>query len=138
MKKYINLVLVIIWMSVIFIMSSFNATESTEQSNTIVLWICNLLSISNTHIVTLIVRKLAHFSEYFILGVLLYNLVKSFGKKAIFAVIICIIYAISDEVHQCFIPGREGKVIDVLIDTFGGTVGIYLIKTYTYLTKSKK
>ena len=138
MKKYLSLILVITWMIVIFVMSSFGSSESTEQSSTIVIFISNLFNINNIHILTIIVRKLAHFTEYFILGILLCNLMNCYGKKAIYAIVICIIYAISDEVHQYFVPGRDCRIIDVIIDSFGGIVGYFVIKTYTYLTKSKK
>lgn len=82
-----------------------------------------------------IVRKGAHFSEYFVLGALVMNAMKTSKvprfKAFIFSVLICILYAISDEVHQLFVPGRGAQMIDVMIDSAGAIAGIgciFLIK----------
>ena len=127
MKKRINILLVILWMILIFIMSSFNSTESSNQSNFIVDIITNLFNITNINLLSLIIRKLAHFTEYFILGILIYNLIHSYNKKIYIAIIICVLYAISDEIHQLFVPGRSCQLLDILIDTMGSIVGIYLL-----------
>ena len=63
-------------MVVIFVMSSFDANESSSQSGVIVTFIGNLLNISDLDTLSFVVRKIAHFSEYFILGVFVYNLIK--------------------------------------------------------------
>ncbi len=48
-----------------------------------------------------------------------------YGYKGIaFALLVCVLYAISDEVHQMFVPGRGPGIKDVLIDSVGATVGI--------------
>lgn len=116
-------------------MSSFNSTESSNQSNFIVNIIANIFNINNISILSLIVRKLAHFTEYFILGLLVYNLIYSNQKKACFAIIICVLYAISDEIHQLFVPGRSCQVLDVIIDSSGSLLGIILLYIYKYRHK---
>lgn len=126
-KKKINLILVFIWMTLIFVMSSFNSTESGNQSNFIVNIISNILNINNIELLSLIIRKLAHFTEYFILGILVYNLVDRNNKKAYNAIIICILYAISDEIHQIFVPGRSCQLLDMTIDSTGSITGIFLL-----------
>ena len=73
MKKTINLLLIILWMIFIFVMSSFNANDSANQSNIIVHFISYVFNINNLELLSFIVRKLAHFSEYLILGILIYN-----------------------------------------------------------------
>ncbi|MBZ4647637.1 MAG: phosphotransbutyrylase [Clostridia bacterium] len=75
-----------------------------------------------------IVRKYAHFTSYLVLGLLMMNgfrrsRVKGF-RGFIFSFVFCILYAISDEVHQLFVPGRGVQVTDVLIDSIGAFVGI--------------
>ena len=135
MHKRISILLVITWMIFIFIMSSFNSTESSNQSNFIVNIIANIFNINNISILSLIVRKLAHFTEYFILGLLVYNLIYSNQKKAYFAIIICVLYAISDEIHQLFVPGRSCQVLDVIIDSSGSLLGIILLYIYKYRHK---
>ena len=119
MKKSISILLVILWMIFIFIMSSFNSTESSNQSNFIINIIINIFNINTTEILSLIIRKLAHFTEYFILGILVYNMIYNLNKKKYISIIICILYAISDEIHQLFVVGRSCNIIDILIDNFG-------------------
>ena len=62
-------------------------------------------------------------------------------NKIIYTVIIGAIYAISDEFHQSFIPGRSGQASDVFLDTLGTTVGglliLLIIKTVKKLKKNK-
>ena len=130
MKKKINLILVIIWMTFIFIMSNFDANESSNQSNYIVNIMSNIFNITNTDMLTFIIRKLAHFTEYLILGILVYNFIKNYDKKNYISIIICMIYAISDEVHQIYVPGRSFQIRDIIIDTLGAIIGILIISKY--------
>jgi VanZ family protein len=51
---------------------------------------------------------------------------------------ICFLYAISDELHQAFIPGRNGNPIDVLIDTAGAAFGLLIIIVFFKLTKKTR
>ena len=83
MKK-INLVLLVFWLILIFVMSSFNATESSNQSGSIVTFIGNILNIDNLEFLSLLIRKLAHFTEYFILGILTINCFKDYKSKNIY------------------------------------------------------
>lgn len=132
MKKYISILLVIIWMFVIFMMSSFNGDVSSSQSNFIVDFIVSVFNISNIDIISLIVRKSAHYMEYLILGLLVINMfsVLDIDKRYVISIIICIIYAISDEVHQIFVDGRCFMIRDILIDSTGVLSGIYLYKLF--------
>ena len=50
-----------------------------------------------------------------------------FNFKGQYSLIIGVIYAISDEIHQCFTPGRGPLVTDVIIDTMGVLLGILLV-----------
>ena len=71
-----------------------------------------------------VVRKTAHFTIYFLLGLFFCSFLKEFdltNKKVIlYTVIFVFLYACSDEIHQLFISGRSGEILDVLIDTLGG------------------
>ena len=127
MKKILNISLLIIWMIFIFVMSSFSATESTNQSNIIVTIISSTINISNPHLLTVTIRKLAHLIEYLILGILSYNVFKKSNKNIHISTLVCFLYAISDEIHQIFIPGRSGQITDILIDTIGALIGIIII-----------
>lgn len=126
----LSIVLVLIWASLIFIMSSFDATDSSNQSNFIVNIISNILNIENARLLSLIIRKLAHFTEYLILGFLTINMLNKndISKKYLLSILICIIYATSDEIHQIFVPGRAYQIRDILIDSMGSITGVYLYK----------
>jgi VanZ family protein len=69
-----------------------------------------------------ILRKLAHVTEYAILGLLLLNAV---GREAP-ALALGVGYAISDEFHQHFVSGRHASPIDVAIDSTGLLIGIFV------------
>ena len=85
-----------------------------------------------------IVRKVAHFSIYMILAIFTYMFIENLNiksksekeglrKNILYTCIFCIIYAIFDEIHQIYVPGRTGKPIDVIIDTLGACMGITII-----------
>ena len=80
-----------------------------------------------------ILKKTAHFGEYLIFYLLLFRTVY-YQKKVInrydyiYPLIFVVIYAISDEFHQSFIPGRESRVKDVIIDSTGGFIAICFLK----------
>lgn len=73
-------------------------------------------------------RKGAHFSEYALLSVLWVAPLGFFMKRRRIAAafFICFLYACTDELHQTFIPGRDGNLMDVLIDTSGASAGLIL------------
>lgn len=121
--------LLILWMLFIFIMSSFNGIMSSNQSGSIAVLIYNLFDISDTEKVSFIVRKCAHVSEFFILGILVINLVSKYNVKHIYLIsfIVCVLYASSDEFHQLFVPGRSGQVTDIFIDLIGVVLGLLLV-----------
>ena len=129
-KNKLSIILVIIWALIIFIMSSFNAEESANQSNFIVNIIASIFNINNISLLSLIIRKLAHFTEYLILGVLVINMFtkNNVRKSYLLSILLCIIYATSDEIHQIFTPGRACQIKDILIDSIGSITGIYLFK----------
>ena len=91
-----------------------------------------------------IIRKVAHFSIYTVVGLLLMGLLSTYKIKEnwrmILSILLGMIYAVSDEIHQSFIPGRTPQITDVYIDTLGVVLGILLIllviKIYDkYMTK---
>lgn len=154
MKK-LDVILVILWMLVIFSFSNDSGNASSNKSDGIASTIVSFISkISShdysdselTHVVDnciIIVRKSAHFLEYFILGILILNVIKDYKMLTInwniIALILCFVYACTDEFHQLFIPGRSGNIRDVVIDTFGSLCGILFYKIiYQKLNKKRK
>ena len=87
------------------------------------------------------VRKTAHFTEYAVLGFFTYKAVscdvKDRKKAVLMAQLISTGYASTDEIHQMFVPGREGKVFDVMIDSCGAFCGIMAV-SYTHLDVYKR
>lgn len=77
------------------------------------------------------VRKMAHFSVYTCLGILLYLFMKTFEisnrKKVLISIVLAFLYACSDEIHQLFVGGRSGEFRDVLIDSCGAGFGIFVV-----------
>jgi VanZ family protein len=72
--------------------------------------------------VDIVLSKGAHLTEYAVLGFLLLWATRREGASLLLG----IAYAASDEAHQHFVPGRHGSAFDVVIDTVGLAVGIYL------------
>ena len=114
--------LLIGWMLLIFFMSNQPADISTKQSD-LVIKIFSTIGIDlNTHlgeIASFVVRKAAHFTEYFILYCFSINVCKHYfeiKRARIYCLLIVLGYAISDEIHQYFIPGRSMAIRDVIID----------------------
>lgn len=140
--KYLKWVLLVFYMIFIFYMSSKPAVESNETSK----WVIEILRLINIdlnswfgNVANFAVRKVAHFSEYFILSIIIYFVSredKDRRKSSIYGIIICFLYACSDEIHQYFVPGRAMLFTDVLIDTSGGICAMAIIKiVVTYQKK---
>lgn len=140
MKKVSSWCAVVVWMAVIFYLSHQPGSESSHLSGGVLEFIQTfipLVDLSTNEWIHTLVRKGAHLSAYLILGALFMIALHHsdqgrLGKRAIVAFLCCFLYAISDEVHQLFIPGRSGQATDVLIDSLGAAIGIAL-----YLAISK-
>lgn len=78
-----------------------------------------------------IIRKLAHFLVYTLVGILIMAFMSTFEtillKKFMISLFIGLIYAITDEYHQSFTPGRSPEIRDICIDTAGVFLGIILV-----------
>lgn len=146
MKKTIFAVLLVLWMGFIFSMSCENAEESSNTSGQTIKVVLSTVpefekqpeevKVNIIEELQFIVRKSAHFIGYMILGILASGLIlqyENINKKYPLAFLICVIYAISDEIHQLFVPGRAGQVRDVLIDSAGSFLGIIIVMTFEKL-----
>ena len=114
---------VILWAVVIF---SFSAKPTTRTSE--IYW------------QDFLVKKSAHVFEYGILTILLFRALKKGGiekkEAGVYSVILAVLYALSDEFHQSFTPGREPTLRDVFFDTTGSFLAVYII--WRYLPKAPK
>jgi VanZ family protein len=137
-RKTILWLAVILWLVLIFILSAQPVHKSNGLSKAIaekiIEFIKKIFPKENINLGRFnhYLRKTAHFFAYMILGILMMNVLKIIGvdggKRIILALLICIIYAISDELHQLFVLGRGAQVKDVIIDTIGVSVGVGLSK----------
>lgn len=140
LRKTISIILLLLWMTVIFMFSSSGSVKSNDTSGKV---ISSAISVKDKvtnnetkpetkkKIVKKLnysVRKSAHVFEYFVLGVLALNIFDAFNvkRRVLFAIILCVLYAASDEFHQLF-TGRTASVTDVLLDSAASIVGIYLL-----------
>ncbi|MBM7836290.1 VanZ family protein [Clostridium sardiniense] len=129
LKKLISWIILIGWMIFIFYMSNQPADVSNGQSDFVLNLVESLgfnISASYVDIAITIIRKGAHFTEYLILNLLYFNMLRFYisNKKAlIYSIILSFLYASTDEFHQRFVEGRAGKFTDVLIDTSGAATG---------------
>ena len=135
-KKIISIIVVILIISVIFMFSNQDSTKSQGVSSSLIIKIAEKIkgheldTTEKTEMISkylYLVRKCAHFFLYFLLGISILILYKNLNiqkRLLLYAILTCLLYAISDEIHQIFIPGRTAKVIDIFIDTCGAAVGI--------------
>lgn len=117
-RRWVILILTVLWMGGIFALSSMHGAVEPAR---LPLW-------------KLLERKGAHVFEYFILTGLLFecfrawSLVTRRSMGVAIAGCLSLAYAFSDELHQLFVPGREGKLSDVGIDMIGiGLAGILIV-----------
>ena len=97
---------VVAWAALIFLLSSFSAPDVGAGE------------------VDYVVRKVAHVTEYAVLGALLVRAT----RRGIPAFLLGVAYAASDEVHQHFVPGRHATPVDVAIDAVGVALGVALYR----------
>lgn len=144
MKTLFKTLLVILWMIIIFLFSNQPSDDSSKLSDGFILRgvrIIESISHKNYNDEEILnkfvrpVRKLAHFTIYFVLGLLVFNLVRDFSDKIILSILTCLLYSLTDEIHQLFIIGRSGEIRDVIIDTLGSLLAIIIFKT---IVKKKK
>ena len=126
----ISWVLLIAWAGVIFMLSSEGTDASSGRSGAIVQTFQAWGATGDTDLLTFLVRKSAHITAYFIFGILAFNVLRLYTwplrKTMLISMGLVLLYAISDEFHQYFVPGRSAEVCDVLIDTIAGVVGVLL------------
>jgi VanZ family protein len=128
LKPYAYWASVILWMCFIFWMSSdsFSSLNTATILEPIVRYVIPSLSGQTFDSIHTIIRKLAHVTEYVILGVLLFQAFRH-GKAergvwqcALYSLLVVALYAASDEFHQSFLSSRTASVVDVAVDVSGG------------------
>ena len=129
---------VILWMMVIF--SASGDSHSYEHSSRIIAPLVKFffpnISPKTLEWIELIARKCAHLSEYAVLALLFWRAARKPVRRdprpwswrlGLAAIVFVFLYASTDEFHQRFVPTREPSVHDVMIDTTGAAIGIFLL-----------
>ena len=135
--KIIGIIFILIWMVSVFVFSGQVGTESTGTSRKVTEFIVQLISDrsieENEKLIgnlDKVIRKLAHYTIYTLGGILIYNYAnttdKSKKEKILYSIAFGAGYAITDELHQFFVPGRSARIFDVGIDTLGVITGVLL------------
>ena len=162
-KKIILWLLLIIWCSVIFLFSNQSADDSSYLSSNLAEFLKNtIMALKNiaapvfkplysidikilAENLEFIIRKLAHFTIFFILGAISVPLCACYTQKKaknfLIPLLFCVFYAICDEFHQFFVPGRSARIFDVFIDSLGSLCGIcflLLLSDYRFNKKNKR
>ena len=124
--RYFWLLLVVVLTAVIFVNSSLPATESGKLSGFVAQFVAQLSQLLDIELkgdVEHTIRKLAHFLEFACLGLLWCKNFASFRvsnrTSTGYILLLCLLTAVTDEYIQLFSLGREGKVMDVLLDFSG-------------------
>lgn len=120
---------VIAWAALIFCASTswFTGTATGAIVVPLLQWLFPSAEHHTLELVHAGIRKLGHFTEYLIFGLLLANALEADGgwrpRHPVLVVVLAMAYAVTDEIHQYFVPGRTAAVGDVLIDGAGALLG---------------
>ena len=152
-KKPLSWMAVAGWMAVIFWMSAQTGNQSGGTSEAIARWLVGIFcpgfqqlsQVRQTVILEVchtIVRKGAHFTEYAVLAMLIANALRQYALTNrlywLLPVAISAVYAVTDEVHQHFVPGRACRLLDAGIDTCGAIFGMCLFAAILALLRKRK
>jgi VanZ family protein len=141
LSRYLPL---LVWLAFISYASSdsFNAGNTSRIIGPLVRWLFPDVSQDTLLVVHMITRKLAHFTEYAILGFLAARAFRTSGRPAIssrwfmISLTIVVVYALVDEFHQSFVPTRTGTIYDSLIDIAGGLTALIVVKKKGWFSRT--
>jgi VanZ family protein len=134
----------VLWAGVI----SFASTDAFSSAKTavvlalIVRWFDPTISSQDLDAIHLVVRKSAHFAEYFIFYVLIYRGIR--GRRAgwrwswgLSAWIIAAAYSVLDEFHQSFVPSRTASPWDSLLDSAGALAALLCVLLWVHFIRQE-
>ena len=160
LKIIVLLALAIGWMFCIYKLSGMNSSKSNGKSADILniiiadtLDVTNDYGITNSHpddakierasaLMNTPMRKVMHASVYLVLAffiMILLNIItehKYYWLTILIALVLCVVFAITDEYHQTYVAGRTGQTMDVIIDSIGAIVGLIFYTTYHIVYKN--
>ena len=126
---------VVAWMAVIFSASTdaLSANRTSRFIGPFLRWLNPSISAEAIQRVQFVVRKGAHIAEYAVLAMLLWRALHKppqptwNRRHAVVAFAIAVVYAITDEFHQSFVPSRGAHWGDVLFDSAGAALGLVAV-----------
>lgn len=150
-KRLILTILLVFTSCLIFAFSNQTGISSSKVSDSVAIKLVDTYSdIRNKEFsktdktkilkeVKVLVRKTAHFTEYLILAVIFYLLISTFdvSHPILMTIFFVFVFASTDEIHQLFVAGRSGRILDILIDTIGGAVGSIAVHLLNYFLRPK-
>ena len=136
LSRYLPL---IAWLAFISYASSnsFSASNTSRIIGPLVLWLFPHTSAETLATIHVITRKIAHFTEYAILGFLAARAFRTSPRAAIsqrwflISATLVVVYALIDEYHQSFVPSRTASIVDSLIDMAGGLTALLVVRKRT-------
>jgi len=117
---------VLMWGGIIFTLSTaeFSAINTSKIIDPILHWLIPGMTSASVDVCHMLVRKAAHFTEY---GILFWLLIRGpMAHRPYLALMLCVVYALTDEGHQVFVPGRTASLYDVALDSSGALFSHFL------------
>ena len=138
-KKFLFLALTAANLALIWGNSLMTGESSGSFSGAVVAFLSRFLPFFSGEMGHTLQRKLAHFSEFACLGLLMGTTLRLYGKPVFRATGLGLAAACVDETIQVFVPGRASSLIDVWIDTAGFATGLLILMLgYTFTRKSQR
>jgi VanZ family protein len=148
MAKLILWSLLIVWMAVIYILSDQPAGTSNDLSKKVSIVVAETIRQTvpqadvNPEPLNRTVREMAHFFAFFVLALLCAAAFRQSGLRECvtlsWAFAFCVLYAILDEWHQRYVPGRGAELADVLVDAGGEAVALALRRIANVIKRRRK
>jgi VanZ family protein len=136
---------VVVWMCFIFWMSTamFAAQNTSSIIEPILRFLMPSISHKELEHIHFLIRKLAHVTEYFISGLLLFRAFRSGSEErhawrwALYSFLVLVLIAATDEYHQSFVSERTSSIVDVGIDSIGGVLALVVSTLNRRFARSK-
>ena len=154
LQNIITSILVLVWMTTVFIFSSQDGTQTLNTSGAFIHAVestvknegahveSNTNSNNNTDEIQLFVRKNAHYFLYLTGGIILsaffYAQNKANRRYTLYTIVTGIVYSMTDEFHQKFVQGRTSSIKDVGIDSLGVITGVVIFILIIYVLRRRK
>lgn len=135
----------IVWAGVIFTMSTdaFSSEHTARVFEPVLRWMIPSLTAHQFGMIHHLIRKCAHFSEYFVFGLLLYRALQGGGTGwrwawGLWALFFAAGYSALDEFHQVFVPSRGASAYDSMLDTTGALVALVVLWAWFRLRNTQR